>query len=217
MNTIALLCQKGGAGKSMTAITLAVAAEQTGKTAVIIDLDPQGTACNWSDRRQQRQGITTPLVIDAQPSRLPNTLAKARERGVDLVLVDTPPRSEQSSHMAVQHADLVLIPCRPQIYDLETLPNSQRLIAIAGGRPTIALLNAVPSRGGRAEQTRKAIQGLGVEVCPPTLGHRAAFGDAAVAGLAVLEFQPRGKAAEESRKLYGYVAAVLRKQETGKS
>ena len=201
----------------MTAITLAVAAEQAGKTAVIIDLDPQGTACNWSDRRQQRQGITTPLVIDAQPSRLPNTLAKARERGVDLVLIDTPPRSEQSSHMAVQHADLVLIPCRPQIYDLETVPNSQRLIAIAGGRPTIALLNAVPSRGGRAEQTRKAIQGLGVQVCPPTLGHRAAFGDAAVAGLAVLEFQPRGKAAEESRKLYGYVVAFLRKQETGKS
>lgn len=217
MDTIALLCQKGGVGKSMTALTLAVAAEQAGKTVVVIDLDPQATACNWSDRREQRQGLTTPVVIDAQPARLANALAKAREQGVDLVLIDTPARSEHASHSAVENADLVLIPCRPQIYDLETIPNSQRLIALAGDKPTVAVLTSVPARGGRADQTRRAIEGMGIPVATAMLGQRAAFGDAAVLGLTVLEYQPHGKAAEESRKLYRYISGVLKKQETGKS
>ena len=92
MDTIALLCQKGGVGKSMTAITLAVAAELEGKKAVVIDLDPQATACSWSDRREQRQNLKTPFVTDAQPARLAKALEEARKGGVDLVLIDTPAR-----------------------------------------------------------------------------------------------------------------------------
>src|SRR4051812_39300771 len=78
MYTIALIVQKGGTGKTTIGLSLAVAAQQDGKTAVVIDLDPQGTACNWKDRRKAE----FPLVIDSQPARLQAALDKAEESGV---------------------------------------------------------------------------------------------------------------------------------------
>ena len=54
------------------------------------------------------------------------------------------------------------------------------------------------------ELARKALTGFGLAVCLPTLGHRAAFGDSGVRGLAALEHQPGGKAAEEIRQVYKY-------------
>ncbi len=86
MYTVALIAQKGGTGKTTLAVSLAVAAGQVGMTSIIIDLDPQGTACNWKDRRKS----DGPVVIDAQPARLAAALAKAEENGVDFAVIDTP-------------------------------------------------------------------------------------------------------------------------------
>ena len=211
MKTIALIAQKGGTGKTTLVLSLAVAAEQDGKQAAIIDLDPQATACRWSDRRQTK----TPVVVDAQAARLGKALKAAEERGVDLVIVDTPARNADASLKAAKLADLVVLPCRTQIYDLETVPSSRELVAVAGATPTLVVLNAVPSRGTRAEQTRKAITDFGLPVCSVTLGQRAAFGDAATRGLTALEYQPSGKAADESREVYKYIDSFMSKAYSG--
>jgi chromosome partitioning protein len=213
MKTIALIAQKGGTGKTTLALSLAVAAEQTGKVPVIIDLDPQATACNWSDRRK----ADTPIVIDAQPARLSNALAKAAQGGIDLALIDTPARSEQASLAAAKAADLVLIPCRPQIYDLETIPSTQELLALAGGTAALVILNAIPARGSRHEQAAGAIEDLGLCVCSVALGQRAAFGDAAALGLTVLEYEPKGKAASETQQAYKVISLLLDNSKSRKS
>jgi len=205
MYTVALIAQKGGTGKTTLAVSLAVAAGQVGMTSIIIDLDPQGTACNWKDRRKS----DGPVVIDAQPGRLAAALAKAEENGVDFAVIDTPARNEQSALAAAKAADLVLIPCRPQAYDLETIPNTKEILTLAGNKPAVVVLNAVPAVGDRHEQARELLNRLQIPVCPYTLGHRAVFGDAGAVGKAAQEYDQKGKGAAEILQVYKYVLSTL--------
>ena len=198
MKTVALVAQKGGTGKTTLALSLAVAAEADGYSALIVDLDPQASACKWGDRREADK----PAIIDAQPSRLPNALAKAAQAGVDLAIVDTPARIEQASAEASRVADLVVIPTKPSIYDLETLQTSLELVRGRAKRPPIVVLNAVPSQGVRYEQALQAIRSMGVEVCPAFLGHRVAHEYAAQLGQTAAEYEPGGKAAAEIMAVY---------------
>ena len=71
------------AAEPCLALALAVEAGGAGKTAIVLDTDPQASACRWRDRRQVRD----PVVIDVQPSRLQNALGAAAEQGVDLVVI----------------------------------------------------------------------------------------------------------------------------------
>ena len=174
-------------------------------TSLIIDLDPQGTACNWKDRRKS----DGPVVIDAQPGRLAAALAKAEENGVDFAVIDTPARNEQSALAAAKAADLVLIPCRPQAYDLETIPNTKEILTLAGNKPAVVVLNAVPAVGDRHEQARELLNRLQIPVCPYTLGHRAVFGDAGAVGQAAQEYDQKGKGAAEILQVYKYVLSTL--------
>ena len=52
MQVVALLAQKGGAGQTSLALALTVEAGGAGKTVIVLDADPQASACRWRDRRQ---------------------------------------------------------------------------------------------------------------------------------------------------------------------
>jgi len=205
MKTLSLVSQKGGAGKTTLAVALAVAAEHAGQRAAVLDLDPQATACGWSDRR----GQDAPAVTDVQPARLRAALQRAEREGVDLVVLDTPPRSEQAALEAARVADLVLVPLRPQIYDLETVRNTQQLVHTVGQRELTVVLNAVPSRGSRGEEAAAAVRGLGVHVLDAWCGQRAAYGDAAALGQTPNEYESSGKAAREIQHVYMAVCRHL--------
>lgn len=209
MQTIALVAQKGGTGKTTLGLALAVASTKTGQRTLVLDVDPQGTACNWGDRRQ----ADDPIVLDAQPARLASALQKAGQGGIDLVIIDTPARSEQSALAAAGVADLVVIPCRPQAYDLETVPNTQKLLELAGSKPSLVVLNAVPALGNRHEQARQFLEQINMPLCPHTIGHRAAFGDSGALGQTPEEYEANGKAAEEIRIVYKYICRIVGMQE----
>jgi len=208
MQTISLLAQKGGTGKTTLALSLAVAAVQAGRTVAVIDLDPQASAGNWADRRALKEA---PAVVSAHVPRLQSVIDTARQNGVDLLLIDTPGKSEQAALAAAKAADLVLIPCRPQIYDIETLAATKEIIELAGGRPAFVILNAVPPQGRRHEEAKAAIEEMGLAVCPAAFVQRAAFGDAPNAGQSAAEFEPDGKAAQEISLVYKFVSDLLKK------
>src|SRR5271166_3045479 len=117
MFTIGLVGQKGGSGKTTAAIGLAVEAARAGETVALIDLDPQANAANWKDRRE----ADNPAVVSAQTSRLRQTLDLAEKGGAGIAIIDTPGKSDSAATEAARCADLVLVPARPKIFDLETL------------------------------------------------------------------------------------------------
>ncbi len=78
MHTIAVISQKGGAGKTTLAVHLAVEAARTGKVTLVIDTDPQATASRWS---QWRGGRDPEVIHCGAPSLLGAKIAKVEELG----------------------------------------------------------------------------------------------------------------------------------------
>lgn len=206
MDVIAVIAQKGGTGKTTVVLSLAVEAERRGVTVAVIDLDPQATATNWGDRREAE----TPVIVSAQPARLRHVLKAAQDQGAQLVLIDTPARSEQAALEAAKAAQLVLVPCRPAIYDLETVATTAELVGYAGGRPVAVILNGVPPRGTKGEQAADVIRSLTLLVCPASFGYRAAFNDAGALGLTAAEYEPEGKAAREIEQVYEFMSKLVK-------
>ena len=153
MKTIAIISQKGGAGKTTVAIHLAVAAEKRGMNTAIFDLDPQASAASWSDKRNS----PSPAVVSAQAARLPSLLEQAAAQSADLVIIDSAPNADAASLAAARAADLILIPCRPSAFDLNAIGTTLNLAAVAG-KLAFVLLNAVPPQGKVGEEARNALE-----------------------------------------------------------
>jgi chromosome partitioning protein len=208
MKTISIIGQKGGTGKTTVTLALAVAAMKAGKTVAVIDLDPQTTATNWFDRRETEDSLT---VISCQVARLKFVLETAKKEKVDLTIIDTPAKSSEASIEASRVADLVLIPMRPQIYDLETLNAIQDILRITGEPKAFVVINAAPVQGKRHSEAKNVAESLGFKVSDVILYSRAAYGDAATFGQTVSEYHPDSKADLEVQELYKFTYKLLNK------
>jgi len=204
MKTIAIISQKGGAGKTTVAVHLATAAASAGHAAAIIDLDPQGTAASWGDRRQ----AAAPEVVSGQAVRLPILVDAAKAASADLLVLDTAPNADQTALRAAQVADLVLVPCRAATFDLEAIKTTLTLAQIAQ-RPSFVVLNAVPPRSAIGREAAEGLEGQGAQVAPVMLSQRAAFAHGVIDGRTAQEFEPGGKAAEEVDRLYLWLCGVV--------
>lgn len=207
MLTISFVAQKGGTGKTTLTRCLAVAFERNGYASAIVDLDPQASASLWGKRREEEHPEVIPTVLPL----LDDTLSAARN-AVDVVLIDTPPKTADAAIAAIKVADLVIVPCRPQIDDIETLPATKQLLDIAGEVPSFVFLNSVPPYPQRIAEAASSITDhpkASFVVCPHSFGNRAAFGDSSVLGLTPEEYEPKGKAALEISQAYKYVCKLV--------
>jgi chromosome partitioning protein len=202
---LSIISTKGGTGKTTLALNLAVSFRAARKSVVVLDLDPQATATAWSDARQDGDSLS---VLSCQHGRLPAVLQAAREGGADLVIIDTAPHSEAAALAAAKAADLILMPLRPEIFDLRAISNTVEMIQVAKKQP-VAVLNAVPVRGPKVAEARGALAEMQLETAPMTIGNRAAFGYAAIASQGVEEYEPDGTAAVEVKALRKWIAKRL--------
>lgn len=205
MDTIAVVAEKGGVGKTTLSLSLAVAAAQAGRRVAVIDTDPQATAAKWTDRREAEM----PWVVATHAARLSAALDQAREQGVDFVVIDTPPHSGADATEAARRADVVLVPVEPHLFTLETVPKLADLLKLAGNPPVLFVVNKAATQGREAEHAADFIRGQGFDVAPVVLHTRAAHRHAGNVGQSASEYEPGGKAAEEVLGLYTYTMQLL--------
>jgi chromosome partitioning protein len=204
MKIVALISQKGGAGKTTLAVHLAARAAADGRATAVIDLDPQATAASWGDRRQAE----APEVVSGQAVRLPALIKAAEDNGAEFLVLDTAPNADQTASLAARAADVVLIPCRPATFDLEAIATTL-MLAKAAAKPSYVVLNAVPPRSPIGKEATEGLAQQGVQVASPVLTHRAAFSHGVIDGRTAQEYEPSGKAAQEIDQLYKWLCGVV--------
>ena len=205
MKKIALIAQKGGVGKTTVAVNLAVAAQAAGIRTVLFDLDPQESAVVWSDRRKAE----LPHVEFLTERRLPDALAAAEAQGFGLAIIDTPPAAGPQAYTAAQSVDLVLVPCRPSLIDLDAIRRTAQLVKSAGITAFVVFNAAPPGATTLLDDARAIVDGAGLAAAPIVLRERSAFRASWPLGKGVLETEPRGKAAVEMSELQKWVFAQL--------
>lgn len=213
MQIVALVTQKGGAGKSTLASNIAVAAHGAGERVFLCDLDPLQSLVKWSRARRSLDIPVEHLPAD----KLDQVLAKLEAEGVTLVVIDSPASDTAQADAAIRAADFCVIPARPNTLDIWA---SEATIAKvkATGRAFAFLLNQCPSaqQGVRIERGAQALEEMGA-LLAPMVSTRVDYQEAVRLGLGVVELNPGGAAAREMRKLWSSIALRLAESAPGVS
>jgi chromosome partitioning protein len=204
MHTIAVLSQKGGAGKTTVAVNLAVYASLQGAKVAILDIDPQASASSWADLRECEE----PVTISLPATRLDKALKSAAENEADFVIIDSAPSSESATIAAARAADFVLVPCRASIFDVKAIGTTLDLGAAVKANMGI-VLNAVKSKALDIEARKAIAAEFDYPVAPVTLCDRVDYIRSLLDGQGVFEYDAQGKAANEIRLLYGWINKCL--------
>ena len=205
MKVIAILSEKGGAGKTTLAVHLAVAAQLAGLETAIIDLDPQGSSADWGDRRG-----AAPEAVAIPPIRLEKLLTDLRGNGADFVVIDTGRDSNNAGYTAAQAADFALIPCRAGGFDFQALSRTLDMCKLAHKRPWL-LLNGMRPGASRAEKdAREALAGDTHDIAPMVLHERAAYRAASITTRTAQESEPGSAAAMEIDVLFSWLSGQLK-------
>lgn len=197
MHIIALVCQKGGAGKTTMAVHLAVEGQRRGYKTLLLDIDPQASAAKIMDRREDEP----PDVATEAAARIERAVKAAAGHGYELIIVDTAPQADRAAAQAAKIADLVVAPVQPSIVDLDAVDATIDVCKLAGA-PVLFVLNRVPTRGREIEGTEAAIRKRGMRVSAARWGERKAFKYPLMRGLVAQEVEPDSLAASEVAALF---------------
>ena len=134
MRTVALLTQKGGAGKTTLAASLAVAAAAAGERVIALDLDPQASLVRWGKRREAAHASNTVVTEPFEAERLRRlgaVIDGLAGAGFTFAVFDTPGADSAAVRLVAESVDLCLLPVRPTRLDLEATAATFRTAYLA--------------------------------------------------------------------------------------
>jgi len=216
---IALTGQKGGIGKSTTAVSLAVACLSRGRRVLLVDADPQGTVRTWGEVASEAGQRTPTIVAMGAAMHRPGQLDIVAP-SYDLILIDCPPRHGEISRAALMVADIAVFPCGPTAADAWALASAIEVFeearALRESLKGVVLITRKQGRTALAKSARTALETSGLPVLATELGHRVAYQEALAVGKGVTTYAPRDNAAKEIFNLLDELETIYHGQEEGR-
>jgi len=213
---LALTGQKGGIGKSTTAVCIAAFGVQRGLKVLLVDADPQGTARTWGEVANEA-GHPSPTVVAMGPTMHRAGQLAQIARGYELTVIDCPPRHGDVQRSALMVADLAILPCGPSAADAWALTSSIEVVNEASAmRESLKATILITRKQGRpalGKGARNVPESSGLPVLKTELGHRVAYQEALAAGRGVAAYAPNDRAAKEVSALFDEIREVCHGQE----
>jgi chromosome partitioning protein len=187
---------KGGVGKTVLAVNIAVALMQRDGDVLLIDGDEQASAATFARVRADQPGVkiifTTIQLYGAAIRQQMLHLT----RKYDWIVIDVGGRDTGSLRAALTVADVILIPFQPRSVDLWTAAQMSALVIegrhINEKLRACAILNLADSQGSDNISAAEALTMMvGVEALPVMIRRRKAFPNAFSDGYSVLEQKPK--------------------------
>jgi chromosome partitioning protein len=201
MNVLVFASRKGGSGKSTLAAHLAAHIYKPSRPCLLVDDDPQGSLRLWNTLRH----------YDAMPLKtvernVADVIKTAKRDKIEWVFIDTPPNASLSVAEAIAAATLLIIPCRPGIFDLDAV---QETIAMAREvrTPYAVVINAAPPKRGSAESSavasaRDCLNSLQIPVWGGQITHRGNYSLSLARGEGAKEYDSDDSSATEIARLW---------------
>ncbi|MGA2816181.1 MAG: ParA family protein [Xanthobacteraceae bacterium] len=201
MNVLVFASRKGGSGKSTLAAHLAAHVHRPSRACLLIDADPQGSLTLWHKLRNAEE-----LPLRTAQRGVADMVKAAKHDGIEWVFIDTAPNMSASVTDAIRAATLVVVPCRPGVFDLEAVKET---VAFARRlrKPYAVVINGAPPRRQDVESpmvthARESLLGLNIPVWGGQITQRANFSLALAEGEGAKEYDADSFAAAEIGRLW---------------
>lgn len=195
MKVIAIVGNKGGAGKTTLSLNIANGLNRKFKTA-IIDADPQGSSLQWRAFGSDDSADVYEISDDLHGQ------LKELKKEYDAVIIDCPPSVHaEQTNLALEISDHALIPVQPSPVDLWATVHIEK--AVERARETnpqlkpLLIINQLEPRTMLSKIVREAVNEIGLPVANAVIRRRAVFRSSALEGKSVYDVGRRGDAAVE--------------------
>jgi chromosome partitioning protein len=197
---ISFVNQKGGVGKTTSAINIAASLKRRNYKIGFIDADPQGSATHWHAVEDNNA-----FEVLHHPEPISKSEVDELSQNYDYLVIDAPPAFGDITKSILAVTDLSIIPLSPSSLDIWSCKGTLEMVDEAREEnPDLDVKLLINRKIPGTRVGREARDSLGVfdmDILGSELCQRVAYIDAMTSGVSVMQYAPNSKAANEVESL----------------